>query len=753
MVAEAEVRARTLWSMRLSSALRTAVACGIVGGATLYGPKAISGHIKFPSLSYLVLMLFGDTLGDVLGGCRDTLCAVLQVIPAAVLGRWCLGRRELPFGAAVPLMMAAAFLVTLPAAPSLTVKRIALVLIVLMAVGVDSDDESDTTVVHVLHVAASAGFGAMASLLAFLIPFPLPALAYHRMKKLSEFYAGNACTMAKLLKKGFSSKNGTERREILLRTKPISETQAKLLQAIRVLEEESRWERAWSRRDYCSKIVGKLNNVELAMRGIEYSLTASPASPLKFDDQDGHSLSAFWADVSIQFQLHVMKQSQRFPSFFSRRGRTAADDEEETAMKVNPSLSLPLTSLSQVENHEWACFLFSCADLLIHSGVPQQESKDSDEHPGGTVADRFKSCFRWLIRGGRIETSVRCAAALGLAVVMGELIAQDDGRWAGFMAATAFADGKEPLLTAANARGQGTAIGSVFALICLHAFHQPGIKLLALIPWVIFVRFLRHSKLYGIPGGYSSGVAALMILGRDNYGSQEGFAVARLTSVFIGLACILMAEFFTRSKRASTKARKQLYVTLRILKDCIKSLQSEQHNPNHHLQQLENSIRALAKYVSDAKSEPDFWFLPFRASCYEKMIASLSTVSDMLRFVAHNSQMLRNFKQYFSVQKEFPELLYNELQKLEKMVGSLLQILDGSMNETCKDYQPIDTQKNGGELWSVILEMGTGSVKQRIFICVGAVEFCIKTCKREIRGALDVLVREIVRWENNHLNH
>lgn len=111
-------RARIVWSMRLSSAIRTALACAIVGGATLCGPKFLANQIKFAAFSYLTaLLIVSDaTLGETLKGCCHAFCATTQVVPLAVLGRpWIIDPTDgLPFIMAAVAVGAAAFVVALP---------------------------------------------------------------------------------------------------------------------------------------------------------------------------------------------------------------------------------------------------------------------------------------------------------------------------------------------------------------------------------------------------------------------------------------------------------------------------------------------------------------------------------------------------------------------------------------------------------------------------------------------------------------
>ncbi|KAL3818295.1 hypothetical protein ACJIZ3_004200 [Penstemon smallii] len=63
-----------MWRRCLSSAFRTAIACTIVGCATLYGPKFIKQQVTFTAFSYVtvVLIVTDATLGDTFHGCLSS---------------------------------------------------------------------------------------------------------------------------------------------------------------------------------------------------------------------------------------------------------------------------------------------------------------------------------------------------------------------------------------------------------------------------------------------------------------------------------------------------------------------------------------------------------------------------------------------------------------------------------------------------------------------------------------------------------
>ncbi|KAJ1376585.1 hypothetical protein SESBI_49785 [Sesbania bispinosa] len=77
------------------SAFRTALACTIVGGITLYGPPSIRNLISFPAIlirGILILIIINDaTLGDTLRGCWSRFMLLSQSIGPAMLSLWVIG--------------------------------------------------------------------------------------------------------------------------------------------------------------------------------------------------------------------------------------------------------------------------------------------------------------------------------------------------------------------------------------------------------------------------------------------------------------------------------------------------------------------------------------------------------------------------------------------------------------------------------------------------------------------------------------
>lgn len=246
----------------------------------------------------------------------------------------------------------------------------------------------------------------------------------------------------------------------------------------------------------------------------------------------------------------------------------------------------------------------------------------------------------------RLLIASKCSVSLGLSVLLGVLFSHQRGYWAGIAVAISMGTSREATFKLANVRAQGTVAGSVYAVIAsILTAESILLRAVALIPWVIFTSFLRQSKMYGYAGGLSAFLAAIIILGRKDVDPPSEFAIVRITETFIGIGCYILVELILQPRRASTLARKELVVVVCSLQDFTSSLISAQNSKgcvhSHALALLElkekekkvkDHICSLSNYIEEAKVEPDFWFLPFPATTYSKLLNSYCKIADLLHF-------------------------------------------------------------------------------------------------------------------------
>lgn len=165
------IRARAVWRTCLASAFRTALACSIVGVATLFGPESFKIQVAFPAFSYVtvILIVTNATLGDTLRSCWLALYATIQGVCPAILSLWLIGPGRLTASVAVAL---SAFVIVLPEKTHLIAKRIALGQLVIVYVIAYINGAKTEPIMHPVRVAASTAVGVVACVLALLLPYP-----------------------------------------------------------------------------------------------------------------------------------------------------------------------------------------------------------------------------------------------------------------------------------------------------------------------------------------------------------------------------------------------------------------------------------------------------------------------------------------------------------------------------------------------------------------------------------------------------
>lgn len=229
----------TTYLERLGLALRTAIACLIVSLTTLYGPKPLKHFTTFPAFSYLttILIWLSDaepTHGEVLKCCVDVSYATLQTTAIVLVSFLVVGPASLGNGLVAPVAVAvASFIVAFPVSTSILTKRIAFGQIVVVYV---TFVVFNGEVAHVLmlpaHVAASTALGAIASLLAVLLPFP--RLAHTQMTKGCKLYAENAVERLSLFVEVIMARDNTTAQVLIAKAASLSSVARNTLKSIQL---------------------------------------------------------------------------------------------------------------------------------------------------------------------------------------------------------------------------------------------------------------------------------------------------------------------------------------------------------------------------------------------------------------------------------------------------------------------------------------------------------------------------------------
>ncbi|TXG58579.1 hypothetical protein EZV62_016408 [Acer yangbiense] len=789
-----------LWRVRLASASRTALACGIVGYTTLYGPEPLQRIPEFTAFSYVttILIVSDATLGDALRGFWQALYATVLVVILSILCLWSIGPGRFNSGLAAAVVAVTSFVVALPESTDLLAKRIAFGQIVIVCVCTVIHGAETGVVMHPIHVAASTALGALASVLAMLLPFP--CLSYFEVKKTCRLYAENASQRLNLFVKAFCAQNNTAAQDLISESKSLFKAVAKLLVNIKNKQEGMLWERPQIRflkHNYIDP-TEKLQELEIPIKGMELALTSCPSFPVGLIDQELRDVLQFLKEqVSLK-----LEQAKCYASFDAT---TAPETKKECIDK-------PLWTFKTISSTEDvpAFFFFYCLELL-RNGLPiapniacsmldgsktiTEESSDS-KNEGECMLKRIWSSVLMLLPSSEsLVFALKCSLSLGFAVLFGLIYNRENGYWSGLTIAISFANKRQATFTVANARAQGTAMGSVYGILCCFMFQKVvNFRFLALLPWIVFTSFLRHSRMYGESGGISAVIGALLILGRKNYGTPSEFAIARITEATIGLICFILVEIIFHPARAATLAKTQLSGSLRALRDSIESIHlcADQKSKltsralRDKQQKLKSHINKLESFIGEAELEPNFWFMPFHGTCYRKLLGSLSRMADLLLFVAYKTEFLSQVSERFGVDwKEIQEQIDDDLELFKERVGNSLKCLeevimikslemlqqelqkknissDIELRRSPSEYVPRSLgpdEEDTKEILCSFLQLSNGiansinskeeeqKLKSQMVLCLNGLSFCISSLIKETTE-IEKEVKELVKWEN-----
>ncbi|MBA0581512.1 uncharacterized protein LOC105786509 [Gossypium raimondii] len=782
------------WRLRLGSALRTVLACSIVGCTTLYGPESVRHTITFPAFSYVttILIVSDATLGDALRGCWHVLCASIQVILPSMLILRLIGPSRFNFGLAAVAVALSSFLIALPGSTHLTAKRIAFGQTVIIYVGAVIQGAKTGIIIHPIHVAASTALGAVASILAML--FPYPHLAYREVRKICRFYAENASNRFNLLVEAFCAKGDMAAHNLITDARLLSKAGAKLIGSIKDKHEGMLWEKPWLRflKPKRSDPGEKLQEMDMPIQGMEWALTTCTSFPVRMMDEE-------LVDVlQIEKKQIALKLEQAMRS-------VPFDAATTPDMKGENTDRSPWTQKAISTNREdlSSFFFLYCMELLqdgpaciLKNGEEAKIQESSQPKKQGKSRMKQMQSFH----RENFVFAIKCSLSLGLAVLFGLIYNKENGYWSGLTIAISFVTERQATFMVANARAQGTAMGSVYGILCCFIFKKlTDLRFLLLLPWIIFTSFLRHSRMYGQAGGIAAVIAASLILGRKNYGTPSEFAIARTAEATIGLLCFVAVEILFHPSRSATLAKTELSRTLRAVQDCFKviSLHTDRKENLMELmrekqKKLKYHVRELQNFIAEAELEPNFWFLPFHCGCYNKLLISICKMTDLLHFTIHLIGFLSAASQMLGVTwEEIQEQIKNILEHLVDKTGSLSKCLDKVL--LVKSLEEIEKQLQM-ESVSQDLELGKSPnadvstrlgyeetsiseieksflqytirvadkterneveemLKSQMVLCLSSLGYCLNDLKREATET-EKEIAELLKWENptRHVN-
>ncbi|KAK6290442.1 hypothetical protein POUND7_001983 [Theobroma cacao] len=785
---------KALWRVRLGSAFRTVLACTIVGCTTLYGPEPVRRFLTFPAFSYVttILIVSDATLGDALRGCWHVLYASIQVLLPSMLSLWLIGPARFSHGLAAMAVALSSFAIALPDSTHLMAKRIAFGQTVIVYVGAVIQGAETRVLMHPIHVASSTALGALASVLAML--FPYPHLAYIEVRKTSRSYAENASNRLNLLVEAFCARDNVAALDLIAEARSFSKTGAKLLRSIKGKHEGMLWEKPRFRflKPKRSDPGEKLQEMEMPIRGMEVALSTCISFPVRMLDEELQGVLQI-SKKQIALKLEQAKCSVPFDAATAPETKGEYTDRSSWTQKA---ISTSHEDLSPF-------FFLYCMELLQDGPeciVENEEGKSkiqesSQPKKQGESRVELIWCsllsFSRLLSSERLVFAIKCSLSLGLAVLLGLIYNKENGYWSGLTIAISFVTGRQPTFTMANARAQGTAMGSVYGILCCFIFQKlADLRFFLLLPWIIFTSFLRHSRMYGQAGGISAVIGALLILGRKNYGTPSEFAIARITEATIGLICFITVEILLHPARSATLAKTELSRTIGALQDCFeviglynrqKEISTKQREK---LKKLKYHVGKLENFIAEAELEPNFWFLPFHCSCYNKLLRSLSKMADLLPFAIHQSEFLSQASQRLGIHwEEIQEQINNDLEHLRDKIGSLVKCLDEVLlikslaeleNELQKENASHDLElgksangdfstRLGHERNSIaeivwpslqrMMEVANETegneveekLKSQVLLCLCSLGFCINNMKREAIET-EGTIGELLKW-------
>lgn len=539
-------------------------------------------------------------------------------------------------------------------------------------------------------------------------------------------------------------------------------------------------------KSYCTNPGERLQDLERILRGMEISLTNCSQIPVRLADPQLED------EPTNSLEEHISNQIKRMPPLMTIIPESQTENDVKFLQKLHTII--PVTD----KDLPFLFFLF-CLKLLQGKSAATSPNV-STKHGSNDSEKQKKSYFGNIcstpirINKRRLMPAFKSSLSLGFAVLLGLMYSKENGFWAGLPVAISLTSGREATFKIANAKAQGTVIGTVYGVICCFIFGKYiKLRFLSLLPWFIFSKFLCKSKMYGQAGGISAVIGAVLILGRENFGPPREFAIARIVETFIGLSCSIMVDVLLQPTRAATMAKIQLSTVLGTLHKCVGMISlctSTISNFEEGQKKLKFQVNELGKFIGEAAAEPNFWFLPFHSACYGKLLDSLSKMVDFLLFGAQAIKLLEQESRRFDSKhwKETVSKLDGDLELFKESVVSAIKCLEeismikslaaldkefemrkGSLDLELGKRIPIDpyvvqvsssneadwTVKNvnsflrhSDELLSHInIEKDEEDLKNQVILSLSALAFCMNNIARETKE-IEKVIKEVVQWEN-----
>ncbi|XP_068644668.1 uncharacterized protein [Aristolochia californica] len=699
-------RTRAIWRSCLSSSLRTTLACAIVACTKYYGPATLSRQLAFPALSYVttILICADATFGEALYGTVCALYGSLQGVVPAVVVLWAVGPARFTITVSTVAIALSAFLVALPESTHVIVKRVALLQIVVVYVTTFMHGTGTDPVMHPLRVGVSSGVGAIAAVAAVLLPYP--HLGYLEVRKTRKLFINFSVEKLKLFVNAFCADNNASSAASISQAKSSSKACNRLLQIVKIKQTSLKWESLGFGRESSSALAAdRLQALATPMNGMEMALSSCPSFPLKIVDSE---LKNHLRDFMNYISLRLMQLKYAYHKDSSTVYESKNDDAPYKS--VLSSFRVPFPSQNDLPS-----FFFLFCMKLLHdectsspsyqvtipgktiSMIPSKEPVvDSIEEESSIMRRILTSALKGCSRR-RFLIAFRCSLSLGHSVLFGMLFSRKNGYWGGLVIASSMTPFREATYRAANTRAQGTVLGSIYGLLgCYISQRLMEVRFIVLLPWLIFSSFLTRSRMYGPAGGISAAVAAILIMGRKDYGSVTEFAIIRITETFISLTCSICVDLLLQPTRASTLARFQLSKSFNTLHSCVESLH-DISELKRDLSKLKGHVNELIKFIDEAIMEPNFWFLPFAGPAYSNLSGSLSKMMELLLFGSHALEILYHESQKSSLSwMEIHGTIEGDLELFRRSLCSSIKSLEDITKMKSLEKLETDFQRKKG---------------------------------------------------------